>query len=390
MAKIKGIDTDHIDEAVINDHLVRYGITCTGKLNRKLRILATHIAEMKGSMDEQEFDSCTCSQCGGESPGLLDQCPFCGDSDTVFSDDATVEPTPEPEAAEPEPTPEPEPPKKELKSRSAAKKKAPAKKKNAPSKKVLASKRRKPPDGEVVDEATGEVVETGTAIAVVNSTVPSQFGEVDLNQSIAKCRTFMVDATLECYRLGQELNYICDYKLYLFRRIENGKSKYTSFKVFVRNEFGMAYQQAYLLMGVAKNFTEDQVRQIGVTKLNLALKVPQEFREEILAKAGDGETMATLSEQAQSLLDKSTPAKALPVGKQLTAIIAMGLMEAPMYKAPTQPGKVGAATTPASQINDEPFAVFMLENGVEATFQVLKDEAGNLVASLAFRRGDVT
>jgi hypothetical protein len=388
MAKIKGIDTDHIDEAVINDHLVRYGISCTGKLNRKLRILATHIAEMKGGMTEQEFDSCTCSQCGGESPGLLDQCPFCGDSDTVFSDDATVEPTQEQEAAEPEPTPEPEAPKKELKSRSAAKKNVGAKKK-APSKKVLASKRRKPPEGEVVDEATGEVVETGTAIAVVNSTVPSQFGEVDLNQSIAKCRTFMVDATLECYRLGQELNYICDNNLYLLRSIENGKSQYTSFKVFVRNEFGMAHQQAYLLMGVAKNFTEDQVRQIGTTKLNLALKVPPEYREEILAKAQEGETMVTLSERADALLNKAKSPKALPVGKQLTAIIAMGLMEAPMYKAPTQPGKVGAATSPASQINDEPFAVFTLENGVEATFQVLKDEGGNLVASLAFRRGDV-
>ena len=388
MAKIKGIDTDHIDEAVINAHLERYGISGAGKLNRKLRILATHIAELKVSMGDVEFDSCTCSKCGGESPGLLDQCPFCGEGDAIDPEDATAadaasvaaavaaaeEPTDE-EPTDEEPTDE-EPPKKALKSRSASKKKM--------AKKKMAKKKVDAPECEVVDD------EPGTAVVVAGSSVPSKFGEGDLNQAVEKCRAFMVDATLECYRLGHELNHICDNNLYLLRLGENGKSKYTNFKVFVRNEFSMAHQQAYLLMGVAKNFTEDQVRQIGVTKLNLALKVPQEFREEILAKAQDGETMATLSEKADELLKKDTPAKVPPMGKQLTAIIAMGLMEAPMYKAPTQPGKVGEPTTPASQINDEPFAVFMLENGVEATFQVLKDDDGNLRASLAFRRGEVT
>ena len=112
------------------------------------------------------------------------------------------------------------------------------------------------------------------------------------------------------------------------------------------------------------------------------------MRQQILEAASNCESMATLSEQANALLDKVTPDKPKPVGKQLTAIIAMGLMEEPMFKTPTEPGKVGKKTKPATAINDEPFAVFQLENGVEATFQVLKKPDGELVASLAFRRGD--
>ena len=385
MAKIKGIDTDHIDEAVINSHLERYGIACTGKLNRKLRILATHIADMKENMSEVEFDACKCSKCKGESPGILDECPFCGEGDTIdpeqvgqAAEGAEVtggpgeEETPEPETPveeeTPEPTPEPEaepdaapkPPKRSSAKKAASKKKEPAKKatskkaaKKAPKKKVLARKSKKKPSAKATK---------GTAIVVDTPKVPSKFGEIDLNQSVAKCRVFMSDATLECFRLGQELNHISDNNLYLLRRSEAGKSTYTSFKVFVRNEFGMSHQQAYNLMHVAKNFTEDQVREIGTTKLNLALKVPPEMREEILASASEGETMSSLSEKAQALLDKSTPAKKPPVGKGLTAIIAMGLMEEPMYKVPKSPAKVGAPTTPASNINDEPFAVFILEN----------------------------
>lgn len=389
MAKIKGIDTDKIDEAIINKHLERYGISCTGKLNRKLRVLATHISDLKGQLSEEEFDSCKCSECGGESPGILVECPFCGDADTVDPEDvAAVAAEPEPEvvpesepetAAEPEPEaeeaaePEPEPEKVEKPAAKTPKKRSAAKKKLVADRKAAKEK--------------AEKAETGEAIVIDGPAVLTQFGEVDLNQSVAKCRGFMADATLECFRLGQELNHISDNNLYLLRLGENSKSVYTNFKVFVRNEFGMSHQQAYNLMAVAANFTEDQVRQIGTTKLNLALKVPEDMREKILAAASEGDTMSSLSEKADELLNRDTPAKKPPVGKALTAIIAMGLMEAPMYKAPTQPGKVGEATSPANALNDEPFAVFTLENGVEATFQVLKNDEGDLVASLAFRRG---
>lgn len=359
MAKIKGIDTGKIDEAVINAHLARYGIACTGKLNRKLRILATHIADLKASLSKEDFDSCKCTNCDGESPGILDQCPFCGESGTQDPEDVnTGIPTTEEEVkVEEEPvadTPS-KPPKRSTAKKKATKKKSTRKKKD--------------------EEKPSEAI-----------VVPSQFSEVDLNQSVAKCLAYMSDATLECFRLGEELNHISNNNLYLLRVGENSKSTYTNFKVFVRKEFGMSHQQAYNLMAVAANFDEDQVRKIGTTKLKLALKVPPEMRETILAAASEGETMSSLSEKANALLDRDTPPKKAPVGKQLTAIIAMGLLEEPMYKAPTQPGKVGEPTTPASSLNDEPFAVFTLENGVEATFQVLKDEDGALRASLAFRR----
>lgn len=372
MAEIMGINTDKIDEATINKYLERYGLAQTGKINRKLRILAKHLTDMKSGMESTEFDGCTCTTCGGESPGVLDECPFCGDGDTVDPENAAT-PAPVVEPTAEEPVVETKTPKK----RSAAKKKVPTKKKVSARKKKAA--KAEVVEAEVVDEQTGEVITTAAGGSL------TKYDEKALDISVAKCYGFMTEATLKCYALGVELNHINDTNLYLLARDGADKSKWTNFKTFVKDEFGFSHQHAYNYMAVSKTFTEEQVREVGTHKLLVALKVPADIRQQILEAAQSGESVATLSDRANKLLEKNTPAKTPPVGKQLTAIIAMGLIEEPMFKAPTEPGKVGKKTKPATALNDEPFATFQLENGVEALFQVLKKSDGNLVASVSFR-----
>lgn len=415
MPQIMGIDTEKVDEAFVNKYLAQYGLATGGKINRKIRILGKHITDMKAEMEATVFDGCTCTTCGGESPGVLSECPFCGDSDTLDPPAGTTAETtgeasaeappsePEPPAEEPPEAPEPPPeePKQaatKLNGKTPAKKRSSVKngatKKKASARKSKATKaedtKDKPIRAEVVDEGVVEGRTTADPTVLVTATAPTvlaKYKEGDLNRSVAKCYGYMTKATLECWKLGVELNHLHGTNMYLLAKYDDGKPKWVNFKVFVKDEFGFSSKQAYNYMAVAEHFTEEQVREVGATKLLVALKVPEDVRQQILKAASDGDTMATLSAQANALLEKNAPAKPPPVGKQLTAIIAMGLMEEPMFKAPTVPGKVGKKTKPATAINDEPFAVFQLENGVEATFQVLKNAKGDLVASLAFRRG---
>lgn len=394
MAIILGIDTDKIDEAFINKYLGHYELASGGKINRKLRILARHIAELKESMSEEDFESCTCSKCGGESPGAADECPFCGEADEDDSGNPTVEePTGEvAEGAEvagdegetpTEEEPAEEEPAAKPRSRSAAGKKKAASKKKAPKKKVRARKgRATKPDN--TEEAPVEVVEEPSApLAAVPD---NKYSEVDLNQRVAKCRQYMTEASAQCFHLGTELRAISDSNLYLLRTNDNGKQAYTNFKSFCRHEFNLGYKQAYKFMAVAEHYDEDQIRAMGVEKLNLALKVPEDVRQKILDAAEEGETMSTLSDKAAALQGKE-PKKAPPKSMAgLTAIIAMGLLEAPAFKAPTKAGKVNQKTTAAKGLKDDPFATFQLENDVEATVQLLTDANGELKFSLAFAK----
>ena len=122
----------------------------------------------------------------------------------------------------------------------------------------------------------------------------------------------------------------------------------------------------------------------------IALSEIMKDRDKILADAEDGASMSQLSDKAKELLDKGKkdkPAKPANEGA-LTAVLAMGIMEEQMFCAPTKPGKVGQKTKPATQVKDEPFCMFQLENDVQAIVRVQANEEGELTCSLAFRRGE--
>jgi hypothetical protein len=397
MAKILGVDTDKVSEAVVDKYLTEFGMTATGRINRKIRILAKHFADRK-QKEGDAFEEVVCTTCGGDSPATLPECPFCGDSDEVVNTPPVVgkpvaedEPEDAPEAQsddepeqEPEPVPDDEPeekpaPKKRSKAKEVAQVSERASKLIAKPEKAKPKKRSKavsePPPGD-------DDVEPSTEIAVPDAV----FSEADLDESVAEAKKYMASATLEAYRLGKVLKYIHDNNLYLLRKGEKGPA-HLSFKSFVRAEFEISHQQAYNLMAVVEHFTEEEVNRIGVSKLKLALQLPRDMRDDILSGAEDGATMSQLSERASKLLDKpEKPRKAVRDDGGITAILAMGILEAPMYCAPHKPGKVGAPTKPARTLKDLPFCVFQLENDVIATVRIELNDEGELVASLAFRK----
>ena len=383
MAKIMGVDTDKVSEEVIDRYLGEAGIACDGRLNRKIRVLAKHFASRKQE-EGDSYEEVVCTTCGGDSPASLPCCPFCGDSDEVADtpkvkgapvedqeDESEVEqeppaPSDSPPGSDDEQESEPEP--EALKPRSRSKAGKPDKAKKAkPSKKV-----------------TEDVIDEPTTIAKVDKA----FDEGDLDACVEEAKRYMASATMEAYRVGKVLKHIHDNNLYLLRKGEKGPM-HLSFKAFVRAEFQISHQQAYNLMAVTEHFTEDEVNRLGVSKLKLALQVPKEMRDDLLSDAEDGASMSQLSERANALLNKAEkPKKQLKSDGGLTAILAMGILEAPMYCAPKAPGKVGAPTKPARTLKDAPFCVFKLENDVTATIHIDHNDDGELVATLTFRKGE--
>lgn len=85
--------------------------------------------------------------------------------------------------------------------------------------------------------------------------------------------------SVECiHALGTSLKKIYDNKLYNEMKDSKGRPKYSSWAKFCTGEIGYSARYSYRIMDVAANFTKDQVRRIGVSKLETALRLPEKER----------------------------------------------------------------------------------------------------------------
>jgi hypothetical protein len=405
-----------VDADVVEKYLAEYELEMVQSDVENVKTLTDYFAE-RGKSEGITLAQC---DCGGTSDAELEECPFCGDSEPVDGlteedeDDDSEETAEsdadaddeeeddeddddEPEAAaesededdeeeededdeeedDPEPTPAPKKKAKGKKAKKAAKKvtkatadKKAAKKKKQPkdakkTKKGKPAKKEKGPleDQEATPSSARKPGETSTDIVV--------FTTADLDEQVKVIKSTGKFAATELLKMGSAFDRIHTDELWKLRTVK-GKPKYTNFKKFVAEEFGVSHTYAYGLMDVARKFTEDDVKRLGISKLRVALQVPAERQKEILDAAKKGATVADLKDKAR----KDRP----EAKKAITVALLLGQQVVPAFKR-TDPD------VRASKIKDDAFGELELDNGVTLSIKLTRDVDSNLQFVVEAKRG---
>lgn len=367
-------DAKRVKRAYVIDTLKKYSIEfkeaeSDAELAKKL------YDYFAASVTDVEQEALQCDVCHGDSPKDLDCCPYCGEGDEKKPTTSEVFVPASPK----------EEPKMETVTTEVKEKKVKAKVKEE---KVEAPKTAKKAKGE-------EAI-----VKAVNGTAPlaTKLTEKDLDTAVAQLRHAMSDAVGSYWKLGHQILDLYSKDLWKLRCGEDGKAKYTSFEQFTKAELGMEKTAAYNLMDVAKNYSEDKVRQLGHAKLALLLKAPADDRPTIEAKIVEGasyrETKKLVAEAREQKGVKSTDTgrKKMPTGstpqeraprpskKDMITIAALqGTKQVKLY-CKENPEKA------AKTVADMPWGTLELENDVTMTFSIVKNQLGELVIKIRTKR----
>ena len=348
---------------VIARYLKKEGLALDGALDEQVKRLvdATKQAVKDGVLPKDRLGKC--DTCGGYSDMMHDECPYCGEAES------------EPSASKPQ--------------AGAAKAEKKAEKKADPEEATSTQEMQ-----QVVTPVLQPEIEPPKIMRKQRSEAdpiksskkaqPSKYSETDLNAAVATLAKAAIDTARGIYAYGKELQRINDLDLWKLR--DNGK--HVSFEAFCREEVKMSRQHAYRLMAVAKNYTEKQLEHYGLSKLHLALQVPEELRTKLLGDGSEGKR--ALSEKAKLIARGEERAKQPPPidkSKAVTVAIVPGIVELPMMKRPTEADwPLDKPTDPATALQDDPWCRMQLTNNVVLTIRLTRNNKGEIIAIIEHRR----
>ena len=180
------------------------------------------------------------------------------------------------------------------------------------------------------------------------------------------------------YTLGVLLREVEEKCLWATRKKKDGQGKYKDFSAWARAEVKLGRTQAMKCISVAENFTEEDVRKIGHTKLAIALQVPQAQRPALLEAAENGASKRELEQVAAELVGKS-PSEKITVSMEMAEVVL------PMYY---EPDSLTEKLEPTGRLDpgDKAFAYETLANGVVQSYLVYYNDAGYLELSIKRHR----
>lgn len=343
-------------------------------------------------------DPVVCDQCGATSDAQLPQCPFCGDEDTEVKEE-TVKKKKRTEA-------------KLAKNKPAAKAKPAAKlakkpvAKAKPAAKKPVAKAKPKPAAKLAVVASSSTQHKGEDLPKLQSlpTTVTKVYSKELSAGIDRVQA-LSRAGVECmWDLGHELAKIYEEKLYT-QVTAHGKALYDSWNAFCKNEIGIVPAYAFRLMDVSLSFTRAQVAAVGVTKLQLLVRVPEQQREQLLATAAatprskiaeevrriaGGQTRDTGRNQrfhgtpGPGRAPKTRPESATAPPERsarLTVVRAEPRVVVDLYRRGT--------TERAFNLNDDLVGIEHCANNVVVHYQVMRTEQGLSLAIETRREHDV-
>jgi hypothetical protein len=364
MAKVHGVVIDAVDSSVMDEFIEQFDLNPEGDSDaEKVFALMEHF---KASVPKD--DLVKCDDCEGVSDYSLPKCPFCGASD----EEEEVEPKPEPE---PEPEPESEP--KRVKKVVG---KAPKPAKKAATKKAAT---KKPAKKAATKKAATTAIE-----------VDSKYNEDDLNEAVEEANRLYNDVGNAFYKLGLQIQRIHGERLWMLRAGDDGTPKYSSFEAFVKAELAINRQTALEYLDVARNYAEEDVNEIGYKKCALLLKakddsVPEATQALLRKKADAGMSFRDLEKEVKrvreevGLSKRTTGRKEMPAGKapakKAEALTVASLLKQETISLLKSPKKsAGKGNVPATSLDDEPWGMLELENGVIEVFKIRVAADGTL------------
>lgn len=313
------IDLTKIDEKIVDKYLALYGISVRGGLNAKVNALEKHQRPVKDGGTVPDSDvSAACTKCGAESDFKLPECPFCGDKN---EDDVPTE-TAEPRVVSEEPGPEmtdedplgteettpTEPPETTGTFALDSKPSEDEPSQDEPEEDeqpVVPAQSTPPPAPEpevTVDEqpaaaAEEEAMKTQkgqklTRVSRKASVVDTSGHELapsakELDDAIERFNTALKSGATSYWDIGRALIDIHDKQLWK-QRIEGGKQKYSSWNLFCRDELHMSHVNAFSVMDASRYFSRKDFEEVGHSKLQMMLRLPEETRKQLIEEAKQG------------------------------------------------------------------------------------------------------
>mgnify|MGYP001577191720 CR=1 FL=1 len=304
--KVSGVNPRKVNSAVMAEELARLGLDPEGAIPIKIERLMTHIkVSICGSNTKEDFESWVAQNVNHENVAVCE--PGCGGISTI----SDFERCP------------------------------------------------------FCGDSDMNVQKTEKLTTIVPPEVISQ-DSLDQNvQLIHNLKSSMAD---NYYALGLALRDNYEKCLWALRKKASGEGKYKNFEAWARNEVKLGRTQTMKCIEVVENFTEEEVRRIGHSKLAIALQVPQTKRAELLEAAEAGASKRELEAAVAEMKGK--------IKESVTVALSMAETRLPLMK---RPESAEAELEPAVEIDDEPWGVETLSNGIAQSYRVIRNDEGEIV-----------
>lgn len=362
---LRGVTLSRVDRKSLTKAVKTLKLACDTSVDSMVASLADHLVRLHKDDPSKLLG---CDFCGGSSDLSFPVCPYCGKTDA----EAT-------------------------KARADAEAAAPPPPKEQP---VVNAKAGKKPRSSAAAAPKPGLVKTTPVVhqAELVSSSPNAMGTVaDLDSKVAAINQIQVDIVDNHWRLGQMLGET--WTLFKLRTDDKGAPKYKNWGQFVSAELGFTPNYAYDLIGVSRAFTEADIKLVGVTKLRVIARIPEEAkRQNLLERAKnelvDGKPLGrrAIEEEARGAggrrsLEQTNPnlgseeaakkraAKAAEraVNKGVSVVVQPGRITVPLYNAKLSKGKEPVR---AFDLSDEPQAIEDMLNGIKVRYAVSKEPDG--------------
>ncbi len=372
------IKVTFIDEKLVLAALTSLGVPHEADVDTAEQLAVTLWSHFTTTVNKE--DQMACWQCNGISDANLDLCPYCGAGDAPEESAAQAEKKEDaPKNTASVDTAAPAAEKKEANVTTAAAAKKTTKKST--------SKKNGAANLAVVPATHKAVVVDDTRTSSNTHTVR------ELDAAVSQVQKLKGDGAVAMWTLGMAMRNIYDNQLWKLRSDPTtGKPMYKSVDAFCNSELGMTPQNAYKLMDISKNYSEDKVRTFGTAKLGLLLEAPPEDQKRILEKmeadkkAGKNTPFRQVEAEVRQVNKKKKKApresrgKKMPTGggrkkesKQITVASILGSNTVKLYTKATFKSEPGDQKR-AKKFAELPWGRMELENGV-VMFMALQENA---------------
>jgi hypothetical protein len=215
-----------------------------------------------------------------------------------------------------------------------------------------------------------------------------------LDEEVATIRRSVRVAAENLYAVGTALRRIRDGQLWKARVNATGQPVHRGFYQFVEAEVGYKHAYASRLIGVCEDFDEAHLGRFGVTRLDVARRLPAAQREEFLEGTSNlparGPELAAAARKAKGTR-RSTKAREFPrmeSDEMIVTRIPTGMTVVPMFQRPTKPGRVSAPTAPADSITQDPWTMLWLGDKLAVHFRLRRGKTGDFEAIVELREGE--
>ncbi len=249
---VAGVNMGAVKIPLVDAALEKHGLPVGGTDAAKVARLVAWYADPKNVPKGKIAD---CATCGGESDVGEPACPFCGDGE--------MESTPPPPMTGTSGKAMPPP--------------APAKAPPPPAPPAPAGLVRYEPKSPATPRPAPAVAEV----------IARPQTEASLDEAVTQIGGLMQAAADRFWELGNAIKEVFDTGLWTQRRGPGGADqRYKAWGQFAETELGISHGYSLKLMDVAREFTREQVRTIGASKLHITLAVPKgEARDRLLGIA---------------------------------------------------------------------------------------------------------